>query len=159
MSVFNLKSAQQGRINVATAGRIADERFQLGHGELCSAGNPSIHADVYNRPVNQFTLKIGDQNCDPYMSQFSAQRRIQYENYERPYIPLCAAGSRGGDLMGVGRDLFPQDLYSTGANDFVRAYKGPVNRYVQPGLGDTSIPHSYRPYDFSMDSEQLQYRG
>jgi hypothetical protein len=158
MSVLNLKSVQQGRVIVANAIKNGSERQDLGHGEFCPAGAQSLYFDVYNRPVNQNTLDMRNASCSNY-DDTTASNFMAWENYHRPYIPLCASGLRGGDTLGVGRDLFPSNVYGEGAHDFVRLYKGPTDRArdgpTPPNVYRRQIPR----WTGSMDAEAMQYRG
>ncbi len=160
----SLKSALDARVRVDQAQRLASQRQNLGEGMLCPAASGHIQHDVYGRPVSQNTLLLNDASCSNYTT-FSARRRIQIENLERPYLPTCAAGLRGaGDFMGVGRDLLPQDLYGEGSRgDFVRHYSTPNNAPPQP-QPDLTMSNYYfkriQPFNFSHDATtQTLWRG
>jgi len=118
MSTQSLKSANQVRVNVATAtDGIAFTRLnglQVNEHSLCGAGWTTTQHDVYFRPVNNNTLKAATPECGNLNIQ-NAGRRIEVENMERPYVPVCAPGFRGGgDTLGKGRDQMPIGIYSNG---------------------------------------------
>jgi hypothetical protein len=130
MSVQTLKSASQPRTNVGVSNNQALARLNGHFSALCGASNPDIQNDVYGRNVPNLTIDMrGAPECDPFMPPGqSSMNHITRENLERPYIAIAPEGARGaGDLMGVGRDVMPQDLYGTGI-------RGNFVRYGQPGL-------------------------
>ncbi|MGV9199366.1 MAG: hypothetical protein ACOC4M_11165, partial [Promethearchaeia archaeon] len=105
----SLKSALDARVRIDQSERLGSQRQNLGEGLMCPAGSGDIMNDVYGRPVDQNTLLLNDSACSNY-TKWSSARRIEVENMERPYMPICAAGLRGaGDYMGKGRDLLPQN--------------------------------------------------
>lgn len=137
MSVQTLKSAAQPRVNVGVSNNQAGARIAGHYTALCGSSNPDLMNDVYGRAVPNLTLDMrGAPECDAYMPPGqSSMNHITRENLERPYVAISPEGSRGaGDLMGVGRDVMPQDLYGTGL-------RGNFVRYGTPGL---TIP-SYSP--------------
>ena len=123
-----LKSAIDSRVRTDQASRLGSQRQNLGEGLMCPAGAGDIAFDIYGRPADQNTLRLTDAACSQY-TKFSARRRIEIENNERPYLPVCAAGLRGAaDYMGVGRDLLPQNLYGEGyQGNMVRHYPTATN--------------------------------
>lgn len=159
----SLKSALDARVRTDQAERLASQRQNLGEGLMCPAGSGDIQNDVYGRPVHQNTLHVNDASCSNY-TIFSSQRRINVENLERPYIPICASGIRGNsDFMGVGRDLLPQDLYGEGyRGNMIRHYNTPNNA---PPVPKVHIPAPYyfkkiQPFSYSMDATtQTLFRG
>ena len=158
-----LKSALATRVRIDQAQRLGSQRQNLGEGLMCPAGHGLRH-DIYGRPVSEKTLLLDDASCSHY-TQHSAARRIEVENQERPYVPVCAAGLRGaGDFMGKGRDLMPQNLYGEGREGhFVRHYPNPSN--APPSTADI-LPcgHQYQvnpvaPWRGSMDATHQTWRG
>jgi hypothetical protein len=156
-----MKSALIGRVDAATALRIASQRQNLGEGLVCPTGAGDLYFDIYQRPVNPNTLLLDDASCSHYTSQ-SAARRIEVENNERPYLPVCAAGLRGGDLMAKGRDMQAQNIYGSGfAGNFVKTYSTP-NNLPADQAAVYSMPAGtpvVQPYDRSHNAVQWQYRG
>ena len=113
MNNQTLKPVLQSRASVAQSQRLGSQRQNLGEGLTCPAGSGNIHHDVYGRPVTQNTLPLMDSACSQYL--ISCSKFMQYETNHRPHLPICAAGMRGAsDMMGVGRDLIPQNLYNFG---------------------------------------------
>jgi hypothetical protein len=159
----SLKSAQQVRVNLDQANRMAQERILLGNSTangrsgLCGAGWNDLNFDIYMRPADQTTLKLDSPACNGG-GIWSAARRIEVENVERPYVPICAAGFRGGDTAGVARDIMPTELYdNSGRGRFVRHYNTPnnMNPKPSPACGCCSnAPHIIPRYDLSMDAKQ-----
>lgn len=128
-AVQSLKSANLVRVDVGRSTTLYSAARSLGESLMCPAAAQDLQNDVYGRPASQNTLPV---NLDASCAQgtlYPAYRQIAIENQNRPYIPICAAGMRGGgDMMGVGRDLVPQDLYGFGrSGDFVRQYNTPNN--------------------------------
>lgn len=154
-----LKSALGGRVIVGQAQRLASERQNLGHGEMCPASASELNSDVYGRLVSQQTLNFNDADCSHYAQ--AAIFRMGVENNERPYLPICAAGIRGGDLMAVGRNMQPQNLYGPSTGGFSRTY--PTANNLPPDRAAVysmaSGAPSIAPFNFSMNSVQEQYRG
>lgn len=142
MSVQTLKSASQPRTNVGVSNNQALARLNGHFSALCGASNPDISNDIFGRNVPNLTIDMrGAPECDPYMPPGqSSMNHITRENLERPYIAIAPEGARGaGDLLGVGRDVMPQDLYGTGI-------RGNFVRYGQPGLRiPTYSPNSTPP--------------
>lgn len=158
-----LKSALQTRVRVDRADRLGSQRQNLGEGMMCPAGAQSIAFDIFGRPVNQNTLLLNDSACSNY-TIFSAERRIEVENMERPYIPICAAGNRGAsDFMGMARDNLPQNLYGDGySGNFVRNYPTANNSpWESPNVPSKPFYHTrIQPWDGSMDATSISvYRG
>lgn len=160
-SYQTLKSALAARVRTDQAERLASQRQDQGEGLLCPAGAGNINFDIYGRPATQNTLNVGGNRegggaaeCGHYV--YSAARLMQFENNQRPFLPVAAAGLRGaGDLAGLGRDLIPQDLYGNGfRGNFVRHYPTPNNSPWQVApMASASVPH--RPvqnFDFSHDA-------
>ena len=161
----SLKSANQVRVDISQAERMGSERLLLGDSGcngLCGAGWNDLQHDQYFRPVSQNTLRLDSVDCNGG-GQNSAGRRIEVENLERPYVPVCAAGFRGGDTMGVGRNLQPEGLYDGSARGaWVRHYKTPNNiRPHQSGkCGCCTTPqHAMPKYDLSMDAKHRVWLG
>jgi hypothetical protein len=130
---------------------------------MCPAGSGDIQFDVYGRPADQNTLLLNDSACSNY-TKWSAARRIQVENLERPYLPVCAAGLRGAaDYMGVGRDIMPQNLYGSGyAADFVRHYNTSNGMPASEGNQGPNPPYyqkQIQPFSYSMDGSTMLWRG
>jgi hypothetical protein len=158
-----LKSALQTRVREDRASRLGSQRQNLGEAMMCPASSQNIHFDIFGRPVNQNTLLLNDSACSNY-TIFPARRRIEVENMERPYIPICAAGNRGaGDFLAVGRDLLPQNVYGEGyGGNMVRHYSTANN---SPWEMPEPAPRDYyqrriQPFDYSMDATSVGvYRG
>lgn len=151
----SLKSALGSRVRNDQAERLGSQRQNLGEGLMCPAGSGDIAFDIYGRPASQNTLHLADASCSHY-TEFSAARRIEVENNERPYLPICAAGLRGaGDFMGVGRDVLPQNLYGEGyQGNMVRHYPTANNMQWDSPTGPR-VPFYQRqiqPFSFSMDA-------
>ena len=159
----SLKSALDARVRVDQASRLGSQRQNLGEGLMCPAGSGDIHFDVYGRPADQTTLHVADAACSHY-TKYSSARRIQVENNERPYLPICAAGLRGaGDYMGKGRDNIPQNLYGMGyQGNMVRHYPTANGMPWPEGSQHPSVPYyqkQIQPFSFSHDASSHLYRG
>jgi hypothetical protein len=136
----------------------------LGESLMCPASAQNLQNDIYGRPASQQTLPVNlDASC-AQGSMFPAYRQIAIENQNRPYIPVCAAGMRGGgDMMGVGRDLVPQDLYGFGrGGDFVKDY--PTANNAPWDNPQPAQPNYYRrmeqPFSLTHDATiSAYYRG
>lgn len=162
-STQTLKSALDGRVRLDQASRLGSQRNDLGEGLMCPAGSGDIGFDIYGRPANQKTLLLNDSACSNY-TEWSAMRRIEVENMERPYLPICAAGIRGAaDWMGKGRDLLPQNLYGEGyQGNMVRHYNTANNAPWYEGPQGPDMPYYQKPiqpFSFSMDATSNVYRG
>lgn len=159
-----LKSASQARVRVDQAQRLGSQRQNLGEGLMCPAGAAYLANDVYGRPASQNTLSLQDASCSNY-TEFSASRRIEIENQERPYVPICAAGLRGAsDFQGDGRDMMPQNIYGTGyQGNFVRQYPSANNAPPSCGPVGPRAPYYHKkiqPFSFSMDATSANtWRG
>ncbi len=123
MSSSTLKSASVVRVDAGRSTTLYSASRTLGESLMCPASAQELQNDVYGRPASQQTLPVNlDASC-AMGSMYPSYRMIAVENQNRPYIPICAAGMRGGDPMGVGRNLMAQDLYGFGRQgDFVRTY-------------------------------------
>jgi len=162
-STQTLKSAQQSRVRLDRGQRLGSQRMDLGEGMMCPAGAGHIAFDIFGRPASQKTLRLLDSACSHY-TEFSAQRRIEVENQERPYINICAAGVRGvSDFMGVNRDGLPQNVYGEGyGGNMVRHYdtlnNGP---WESPEMPQQPFFHArVQPFDFSHDATSIStFRG
>ena len=158
-----LKSALDSRVRLDQASRLGSQRQNLGEGLMCVAGAGDIANDVYGRPVSQKTLLLNDSACSQY-TEWSAARRIEVENNERPYLPVCAAGLRGAaDWMGVGRDLIPQNLYGEGyQGNMIRHYDTANNAPWDSGPVGPNAPYYFKkiqPFSYSMDASSNLWRG
>jgi hypothetical protein len=161
MSHSTLKSANLVRVDTGRSTTLYSAARSLGESLMCPASAQELSNDIYGRPATQNTLPV---NLDASCAQgtlFPAFRQIAVENQARPYVPICAAGMRGGgDMMGVGRDLTPQDLYGFGrSGDFVRQYNTANNApWDQP---EAARPNFYRrmeqPFSFTHDSQKSAY--
>lgn len=119
-----LKSANLVRVDAGRSTTLYSASRSLGESLMCPASAQELQNDVYGRPASQQTLPVNlDASC-AQGTMYPANRQIAIENQNRPYIPICAAGLRGGgDSMGVGRNLMEQDLYGFGRQaDFVKQY-------------------------------------
>jgi hypothetical protein len=124
-----LKSSNIVRVDAGRSTTLYSASRSLGESLMCPASAQELQNDVYGRPASQQTLPVNlDASC-AQGTMYPAYRMIAVENQNRPYIPICAAGMRGGgDLMGVGRNLMAQDLYGFGRQgDMVRQYPTPNN--------------------------------
>ena len=161
MSHSTLKSANLVRVDTGRSTTLYSAARSLGESLMCPASAQDLQNDIYGRPATQNTLPV---NLDASCAQgtlFPAYRQIAIENQARPYVPICAAGMRGGgDTMGVGRDLVPQDLYGFGrSGDFVRQYNTANNApWDKP---QPERPNYYRrmeqPFSFTHDATQSAY--
>lgn len=163
MATQTLKSALDSRVRLDQAQRLGSQRQNLGEGLMCPAGSGDLQNDVYGRPVTQNTLLLNDSACSNY-TEFSAQRRIEIENLERPYIPICAAGNRGAaDFQGDGRDLIPENLYGEGyRGSFIRTYNTPDNSPPYIGnqcAGPAFYQKKIQPFAYSHDATTHLWRG
>jgi len=159
----SLKSALDSRVNIAQTERLGSQRQNLGEGLMCPAGSGDIQFDIYGRPASQNTLRLTDSACSHY-TKWSAARRIQVENNNRPYLSICAAGLRGAaDMMGVGRDNIPQNLYGEGyQGNMIRHYNTANNAPWHQGPDGPDVPYyskMVQPATLSMDGTNFQYRG
>lgn len=128
-NVQTLKSANLVRVDAGRSTTLYSSSRMLGESLMCPASAQELQNDIYGRPASQQTLPVNlDASC-AQGTMYPAHRMIAVENQNRPYVPICAAGMRGGgDLMGVGRNLISQDLYGFGRQaDFVRQYPTPNN--------------------------------
>lgn len=162
-STQTLKSAIDSRVRVDQSSRLGSQRQNLGEGLMCPASSGDIAFDIYGRPSDQNTLRLADSSCSNY-TKWSSARRIEVENLERPYLPVCAAGLRGAsDMMGKGRDLHPQNLYGSGyRGNFVRHYPTANNLPWSEGPDGPSKPYYHKPiqpFTFSHDATSGFYRG
>ena len=162
MSGQSLKSALTQRVRIDQAQRLGSQRQNQGEGLMCPASAGHLGSDVYGRPVSQNTLLLNDASCSNY-TEFPASRRIEVENLERPYLPICAAGLRGAsDFMGKGRDLMPQDLYGDGhRGNFVRHYPTANNAPFHPQSvpSTATFQKKVQPFNYSHDATSGTYRG
>lgn len=157
----SLKSANGVRVDTGRSVTLYSAARSLGESLMCPAAAQDLQNDIYGRPASQQTLPVNlDASCGQG-SMFPAYRQIAVENQNRPYIPVCAAGMRGGgDMMGVGRDLVPQDLYGFGRQgDFVRNYSTANNApWDKP---EPMQPNYYRrmeqPFSLTHDSQRSAY--
>ncbi|GAF76542.1 unnamed protein product [marine sediment metagenome] len=159
----SLKSALDSRVRVDQSSRLGSQRQNLGEGLMCPAGSGDIAFDIYGRPSDQNTLRLTDSACSNY-TKWPASRRIEVENLERPYLPVCAAGLRGAaDYMGKGRDNLPQNLYGEGyQGNFVRHYDTATNMPWSEGPQGPNPPYyqkQIQPFAYSMDSTSHTYKG
>jgi len=161
--VQTLKSANSQRVDVGRAVDLYSAARCLGESLMCPASAQNLQNDIYGRPASQQTLPVNlDASC-AQGSQYPAYRQIAIENQNRPYVPICAAGMRGGgDFMGVGRDMIPQDLYGTGnSGNFVQVYdtaNGAPNEWPTPA-GPNYRRRMEQPFSFSHDAQRGTYRN
>jgi len=158
-----LKSALGSRVRLDQTWKLGSQRQNLGEGLMCPASAGDIQNDVYGRPASQKTLRLNDSACSNY-TEWSSARRIEVENLERPYLPVCAAGLRGAaDWMGKGRDLLPQNLYGSGyQGNMVRHYGNATN--MTPDQTPSMPMRNYyqkkiQPFSYSMDGSSFLFRG
>ena len=159
----SLKSALDARVRNDQSSRLGSQRQNLGEGLMCPAGSGDIQFDIYGRPSSQKTLLLNDSACSNY-TEWSSARRIEVENLERPYLPVCAAGLRGaGDYMGKGRDNLPQNLYGGGyQGNMVRHYPTANNMPWSEGPQGPRAPYyqkQIQPFAYSLDASGFTYRG
>jgi len=159
----SLKSSLDARVRIDQSERLGSQRQNLGEGLMCPAGSGDIAFDVYGRPADQNTLHLADSACSHY-TKWNAARRIEVENLERPYLPVCAAGLRGAaDYMGKGRDLLPQNVYGTGfQGNMVRHYNTANNMPWSEGPQGPNLPYyqkQIQPFAYSHDAVSNLFRG
>ncbi len=160
----SLKSVLDARVRIDQSERLGSQRQNLGEGLMCPAASGDIQFDVYGRPAGQNTLLLNDSACSNY-TKWSSARRIQVENQERPYLPVCAAGLRGAaDFMGKGRDHLPQNVYGEGyKGNMVRHYANASNMPPSEGPQGPNPPYYHKriqPASLSMDATGgAFYRG
>ena len=156
-----LKSANLTRVDAGRGIVLYSASRTLGESLMCPASAQELQNDIYGRPASQQTLPV---NLDASCAQgtvYPAFRQIAIENQVRPYIPICTAGMRGGgDLMGNGRNLIPQDLYGFGrSGDFIRTYKTQNN--APPEFPSPKKPNYYwrmeQPFSFTTDATKSAY--
>lgn len=118
-----LKSGLVVRVDQGRSTSLYSASRSLGESLMCPANAQNLQNDVYGRPASQQTLPVNlDASC-AMGSMYPAPRMIAVENQNRPYIPICAAGMRGGGDTLNGRNLISQDLYGFGqGGNFVREY-------------------------------------
>lgn len=118
-----LKSGLVVRVDQGRSTSLYSASRSLGESLMCPANAQNLQNDVYGRPASQQTLPVNlDASC-AMGSMYPAPRMIAVENQNRPYIPICAAGMRGGGDTLNGRNLIAQDLYGFGqSGNFVREY-------------------------------------
>ena len=160
-NVQSLKAAMASRVVPAQSTRIGSQVQNLGEGLTCPAGSGDINFDIYGRPATKNTLDLRDSACSQYTG-ITAARFMQYETNHRPHVPICAAGLRGAsDMMGVGRDVIPRNIYETGFTPFHRSY--PMNPNNAPPQGPYPQPFKYQrrvqPWDMGMDGTNYTFRG
>jgi len=156
-----LKSASLVRVDTGRSTTLYSSSRSLGESLMCPASAQELQNDVYGRPASQQTLPVNlDASC-AQGTMYPAHRMIAIENQNRPYVPICAAGMRGGgDLMGVGRNLISQDLYGFGRQaDFVRHYPSPNNAPwdVPPPKKPNYYWRNEQPSTLSHDSTRSAY--
>ncbi len=160
-SIQSLKPAMASRVITAQSTRIGSQVQNLGEGLTCPAGSGSINFDIYGRPATKNTLDLRDSACSNYTG-ITAARFMQYETNHRPNIPICAAGLRGAsDMMGVARDVNPQNVYAEGfRGNFHRTYGSPNNAPPQQKL-NLAFPYEkfVQPFGFTNDATQYAWRG
>jgi len=161
MATQTLKSANLVRVDPARSIDLYSAGRQLGEALMCPASAQEIQNDIYGRPASQQTLPINRDAACGQGTRYPAARHIAIENQNRPYIPICSAGMRGGgDLMGVGRNLTPQDLYGFGQEgDYVRHYSTANN--APWDIAPPSQPNYYhrleQPFSFTHDATKSAY--
>ena len=152
------------RVDNTQSRRLHDEARALGPGLICPAGAHSLHFDVYGREVSERTLDLRDAACSQY-TYAPARRFIEFENIQRPVIPVAAAGLRGGDDgQNVGRGLFPRNVYDDRHNrgGFVKHYPTVNNIGRDPDCPKYRCEHRMYPKaDFGHDatSNDVVFRG
>jgi len=158
----SLKSSNLVRVDAGKSYNLFGARQNQGESLMCPAGAQYIQHDIYGRPAGQNTLPVNLDSSCAMGSQYPLGRYLQVENNARPILPICTAGLRGaGDLMGVGRDLIPQNLYQEGARgNMVRQYNTLNNATPEwePNNAETPYYDRYhQPYTFSHDSTKSAY--
>ena len=157
-----LKSGLVVRVDQGRSTSLYSASRSLGESLMCPANAQNLQNDVYGRPASQQTLPVNlDASC-AMGSMYPAPRMIAVENQNRPYIPICAAGMRGGsaDGMGVGRNLMAQDLYGFGqSGNFVRTY--PTKNDAPFDFPPPARPNYHwrmdQPFTFTQDSTKSAY--
>ena len=156
-----LKSSNLVRVDAGRSTTLYSASRTLGESLMCPASAQELQNDVYGRPASQQTLPVNlDASC-AMGTMYPSYRQIAIENQNRPYIPICASGMRGGgDMMGVGRNLLPQDLYGFGRQgDMVRQY--PTANNAPWDLPEPARPNYYfrktQPSSLTMDSTKSAY--
>lgn len=163
-----LKSAQVARVSIGKSQNGGLHRENLGEGLFCPASAQVIANDVYGRPASQNTLGFSEggfftqEPACPQYTNYSCRNMLSFENAQRPYLGIAAAGMRGAsDMMGVGRQNIPQNLFGEGhRGDNIRNYPTPNNYPPDAAM----VPHNvyYRqkvqPYTYSMDETFHNYR-
>lgn len=164
MATQTLKSALTARVSTGIAERMGSSRLYGGHGENCRSGAGELNFDPYGRPSTMNTLSVGLKDAgtaDCSRHTISAEDHIARETLERPYITVTAAGFRGGDGMGRGRNLFPRSMY--GHNDyrgnFVRSSDNPSNALPSEECKNCkpAPQHHMSAYTGSMDATHRSY--
>lgn len=118
---LTLKPAQSARVRTDQAFRNYTDVYMGGHAEFCpaSTGDHDMH-DEYGRLVSANTLhNRSEPSCHHHF--LPLHRRLEIENNDRPYIPLCSAGGRGADFMGTGRQYHPTNIYGPSRGGFARS--------------------------------------
>lgn len=160
MATQTLKASNLVRVDAGRSKVLYSASRTLGESLMCPASAQDLQNDVYGRPASQQTLPVNlDASC-AQGSMYPARRMISVENQNRPYIPICAAGMRGGDTMGVGRNLMAQDLYGFGRQgDMVRQY--PTANNAPWDLPEPKRPNYYfrnsQPSTLTHDSTVSSY--
>jgi hypothetical protein len=124
-----IKSALVSRVDVGRATDLYASARSLGESLMCPASAQELQNDIYGRPASQQTLPVNLDAACAQGTMYPSWRFIAVENQNRPYIPICASGMRGGlDGLGKGRNIISQDLYGFGQGaNFVRHYPTPNN--------------------------------
>ena len=160
-AIQSLKSANLVRVDSGKSVTLYSASRTLGESLMCPASAHEIQNDIYGRPASQQTLPVNmDASCGQG-TMYPASRHIAVENMNRPYVPVCAAGMRGGgDLMGVGRDVIPNDMYGFGPEGgFVRHYPTANNAPWDPRQPRTQnyYHRMEQPPTFTHDSTKSAY--
>ena len=133
----SLKAATAARVNTGVSTNQAIARLNGQYDSLCIASAVDLQNDVFGRNVGSLGVDMrGAPECNSYMPPGqSTMDHIRRENLERPYSTIGPLGLRGAaDLMGVGRDVIPQDLYGMGLRgNFVR-WGSPGLRLAEPDI-------------------------
>lgn len=163
----SLKSVAQARVNVGITINQAGARSAGHFDALCGAGDVQLQNDIFGRNVGQMGVDMrGAPQCNSVMPfGQTVTGHIVRENNERPYVQIGPIGDLGGgDLMGVGRDRMPQDIYGTGnRGNFVR--HGLVGNLIPDRLQSNNPPPVQRReqnmnYPSSHDTtSSYNYRG
>lgn len=161
MATQSLKSAIDTRVIPERAILQAGARFGNPGAEYCR-GMHNLRHDVYGRPANQNTLPVLDSACSPFTVN-TVQAHLSRESVERPVLPGCASGNRGGgDLMGKGRDMMPKNLYASftpARGNFDRVYPTANNLPPHESYGTPSPLHKMTMYAGSHNASDRVYRG